>query len=130
MSDEPPPKIGVNDVLRFGLELTALVGIVWGLAVVIPVLGVVVGLVGAVVAAILWGLFRSPRARFPLAWPGRVAVETVVMGAGAFGFWAAGVPVFAATFAILAVISGAVTLHHEEHNGPPPRSSGNPPSRG
>jgi len=109
-------RVGPNEVLRLVLELAALLGAGLGASAIAgggwP--GILAGLVVAAVAALLWGLFRSPRARFPLPWPGRLLVEVAVMGAGAIGFAVAGQPVVAIVFGVLAVGSGSVNLVREE----------------
>ena len=106
-----------NLVLRFVLELAALAGIGFGAAALVGaplVLAAVSGLVAVVLAAVVWGLFRSPRARFPLPWPGRLAIELIVMGAGVAGWALASQPIVAVVLGVLAVASGAVNLVHEE----------------
>jgi hypothetical protein len=112
----PTIDIGPNEVLRFVIEMVALVGIGWGTAVLVnvPVLGVFAGIAAAALAAVVWGLFRSPRARFPLPWPGRAAVEVLVLGTGVAGWALAGFPIPAMVGAIVAVVSGIINLIREE----------------
>lgn len=108
--------IGPNLVLRFLLELAALAGIGVGVAhlVLTPVISIIAAVVAVAAAATVWGLFRSPRARFPLPWPGRLHVEVVVMGAGAAGWAIAGLWIVGAALGALEVVSGTINLLAEE----------------
>jgi hypothetical protein len=111
----PPIRIGVNDVLRFFLELFALFSLgYWGyLAWPFPWPGVLFMIGTPLFAAVVWGLFRSPRARFPLDAVGRVFVEVAVMGSAALAWLMIGHPVVAATFAVIATVSGILNLRAE-----------------
>ena len=59
-------------------------------------------------AAVVWGLFRSPKAVFPLDPVGRVAVEVLVMGAAVAAWFMLDFPIVGVVFAIVAAISGVV----------------------
>ncbi|HEX6872097.1 MAG TPA: YrdB family protein [Micromonosporaceae bacterium] len=70
-------------VVRFGLELAVLAALVYaGVVLVSGPLGWLVGLVAALLAAAVWGVFVSPRARIILPTPARLAVEVAVFAAG------------------------------------------------
>jgi hypothetical protein len=70
----------------FLAELAALAGLfVWGLATQ----GWLLGLAAAGVAAVLWGLFAAPKARFPHP-AGRAVVKVAVFGSAVAGLWAVG----------------------------------------
>jgi hypothetical protein len=111
----PTIRIGVNEVLRFFLELFALFSLgYWGyLAWPFPWPGVLFMIATPLFAAVVWGLFRSPRARFPLDAVGRVIVEVAVMGSAVLAWLMIGRPVIAATFAVIAAVSGTLNLRAE-----------------
>ncbi len=99
-----------TNVLRFALELFALFSLgFWGyLAWPFPWPGLLF-LVGApVFAAVVWAMFRSPKAVFPLDIVGRSLVEILVMGAAVAVWFMIGYPVVGVTFGILAAISGVL----------------------
>ncbi|WP_327056541.1 YrdB family protein [Glaciihabitans sp. GrIS 2.15] len=99
-----------TNVLRFALELFALFSLgFWGyLAWPFPWPGLLF-LVGApVFAAVVWAMFRSPKAVFPLDIVGRSLVEIFVMGAAVAVWFMIGYPVVGVTFGILAAISGVL----------------------
>ncbi|WBU36763.1 YrdB family protein [Homoserinibacter sp. YIM 151385] len=119
--------VTAGEVLRLALELAALAGVGMGVAALLaalagPVLSALGGILAALAAAVLWGLFRSPRARFPLPWPGRAAVELLVMGAGVAGWAALGLWPVALGLGVLALASGAVGLVREERGDRSPSS--------
>lgn len=97
-------RIGANDVLRFLLELFALFSLgYWGyLAWPFPWPGVLFMIGAPLFAAVVWGLFRSPKARFPLDPVGRVIVEVAVMGSAALAWWMLDHPIIAIVFAVIA----------------------------
>ena len=100
-----------TNVLRFALELFALFSLgFWGyLAWPFPWPGLLF-LVGApVFAAVVWAMFRSPKAVFPLDIVGRSLVEIFVMGAAVAVWFMISYPVVGITFGILAAISGVLT---------------------
>ena len=116
MSNPPPNiRIGVNEVLRFLLELFALFSLgYWGyLAWPFPWPGALFMVGTPLFAAVVWGLFRSPRARFPLDAFGKIIVEVAVMGSAALAWLMIGHPVIAATFAVVATVSGILNLRAE-----------------
>ncbi|WP_211588653.1 YrdB family protein [Allorhizocola rhizosphaerae] len=66
----------LNALLRFALEITALVVLaVWGWRI-----SVVLATVLPLTAALLWARFVAPKAKWFLPLPGRLAVEAVVFG--------------------------------------------------
>ncbi len=102
--------VGPNDMLGFLLELFALFSLgFWGyLAWPFPWPGVLFLIGTPLFAAIVWGLFRSPKAVFPLDPVGRAAVEILVMGSAAAVWFVLGYPNIGATFAVVAAISGVI----------------------
>lgn len=109
-------RIGPNEVLRFLLELFALFSLgYWGfLAWPFPWPGVVFMIGTPLFAAVVWGLFRSPRAWFPLDAFGRSIVEIAVMGSAALAWAMLGYPVIALVFAVVATVSGILNLQAED----------------
>jgi len=113
--DQPAPiRVGPNDVLRFVLELFAIVSLgIWGfLAWPLP-WNIVVGVGAPAVAILLWALFRSPRAVLHVDAYVKAIVEILVMGAAAFAWWDLGQPVVAIVFAVLATVSGILNGRRE-----------------
>ena len=110
MPGAPAVRLRPTGVLRFCLELFALFSLgFWGyLAWPFPWPGLLF-LVGApTFAAVVWALFRSPKAVFPLDVVGRSLVEIFVMGAAVAVWFMIGYPVVGVTFGILAAISGVL----------------------
>lgn len=103
-------RIVPNDVLRFALELFALFSLgFWGyLAWPFPWPGVLFMIGAPAFAAVVWALFRSPKALFPLDVVGRSLVEIFVMGAAVAVWFMVGYPIVGVIFGIVAAISGVV----------------------
>jgi len=106
--NDPQPRIGPNEVLRFLLELFAFVSLgVWGfLAFPLPWPGLLVGLGAPALAILLWALFVSPKAVFRVDPFGQALVEIAVFTAAAIGWWMLGQPIVAVVFAVVAAVSG------------------------
>jgi Protein of unknown function (DUF2568) len=109
-ANEPQPKVGPNDVLRFILELFAFVTLgIWGFtAFPLPWPGVLIGLGAPALAVLLWALFRSPKAVFHIDPFGQALVEIAVFSAAAIAWWMMGQPVVAVVFAVVAAASGII----------------------
>ena len=90
----------------FLAELAALVALfVWGVATGSWLLG----LAAAFLAALAWGLFAAPKARFPHP-VGRALVKTAVFGSAVVGLWSAGRPGWAWALATFTVVVHALSL--------------------
>lgn len=115
MSEPQNLRIGPNAVVRFFLELFALFSLgYWGyLAWPFPWPGLAFAIGMPLFAAIVWGLFRAPRARFPLEPVGRAIVEIAVMGSAALAWLDLEHPVVALVFAVVAAVSGVLNLRAE-----------------
>jgi hypothetical protein len=111
----PPQRITPNDILRFTLELFALFSLgFWGyLAWPFPLPGVFFMIGTPLFAAIVWALFRSPKAVFPLDPVGRVLVEIFVMGAAVATWFMLGYPIVGLIFGIVAAVSGFINGRRE-----------------
>lgn len=107
--------LGPNAVLRFLLELFALFTLgYWGyLAWPFPWPGALFMIGTPLFAAVVWGLFRSPRAAIPLDLVGRALVEIAIFGSAAIAWAMLGQPIVAVGFALVALVSGIVNLRAE-----------------
>ena len=95
-----------NLAARFVLELCLLAALAYdGLQV-----NVVLAVAAPAVAAIVWGLFVSPKARFPQDRTMWVALQAVLFGAAVAGLGAAGHGLLAAAFAVAVAANLALVL--------------------
>lgn len=107
-------RIGPNDVLRFVLELFAIVSLaIWGFVAWPLPWNIVVGIGAPVLAILLWALFRSPRAVLHVDAYVKALVEILVFGAAAFAWWDLGQPIVAIVFAVVATVSGIINGRRE-----------------
>ena len=108
-------KLHPNDIIRFVLELFALFSLgFWGyLAWPFPWPGILFTIGTPLFAAVVWGLFRSPKAVFPLDPVGRVLVEVLVMGAAVAAWFMLGYWVVGLVFGIVAAVSGFINGRRE-----------------
>jgi Protein of unknown function (DUF2568) len=99
----------------FVAELAALVALfVWGLATQ----GWLLGLAAAGLAAVAWGLFAAPKARYPHP-VGRALVKVAVFGGSVAGLWAAGLVGWAVALACFVVAVHALSLLPSVHSVDP-----------
>jgi hypothetical protein len=113
-NSRPEVRLGVNDVVRFFLEIVAVVSLgVWGFVMWPFPLSLVFGIAAPVVAILLWALFRSPKAVFEIDPFGKALVEIVVMAGATFAWWDMGLPVVAVLFAAVATVSGVINGRKE-----------------
>jgi hypothetical protein len=105
------PSTGPNDIVRLLLELFAFVSLgLWGfLAWPLPWPGVLVGILAPALAAVVWALFRSPKAVFRLDPFDKAVVEIFIFGAAAFAWWDLGQIAVAVIFGLVATVSGVVS---------------------
>jgi hypothetical protein len=96
-----------NDVLAFLLELAALAALgYWGFHVGRGVPAkILLGIGAPVLAAVVWGLFAAPRARFTLPLAGVLAVKVLVFGSATVALYTTGRHTLAVTFAIIVTIN-------------------------
>lgn len=111
----PDIRIGPNDALRFLLELFAVFSLgYWGyLAWPFPWPGVLFMIGTPLFAIVVWGLFRSPKAKVPLDPVGRALVEIGVFGSATIAWAMLGQPVVAIVFGVIALVSGIINLRSE-----------------
>jgi len=95
-----------NLAVRFLLELCLLAALAYdGLQ-----LNAALAVVAPAVAAIVWALFASPRARFPLGRLLWVAVQVVLFAAAVAGLAAAGSGVVAVLFGVAVALNLSLVL--------------------
>jgi hypothetical protein len=99
----------LNELLAFVLEVFALFTLaVWGYQEGGGLLlGVLFGTVVAAAAAVLWGAFAAPRARYRVPLSVVLAVKAVVYGSAALALLGLGQPSTAAWFTALVVVNTA-----------------------
>ncbi|WP_327310635.1 DUF2568 domain-containing protein [Streptomyces sp. NBC_01243] len=100
------PWFMVNEAVAFVVELAALAALAWwGSATGGGVAGQLLLGVGApVVAAVVWGMFAAPRARFRPPLVGVLVVKAVVLGCGVYAVHAVGHSVAAVFFGVVVVV--------------------------
>ncbi|RKR75417.1 YrdB family protein [Frondihabitans australicus] len=105
----------VNDVLRFFLELFAFFSLAfWGyMAWPFPWPGLLFLIGLPILAMVVWGLFRSPKAVVQSDPVGKAIVEIAVMGAAVYTWFSLGYPIVCAVFGVLALVSGIVNFRRE-----------------
>ncbi|MEU4078335.1 hypothetical protein DEJ45_02230 [Streptomyces venezuelae] len=106
----PGPLRVLNEGLAFLLELAALAVLArwgWESAEAI-VLRLVLAVAAPAAAAVLWGLFAAPRARFRVPLAVVLAVKALVFGAAALALDTLDGPVWAGCFAAVALVNTAL----------------------
>lgn len=100
----------VNLGLAFLLELAALAAFCWWGFHVSGAnwLNVVLGIGAPVVAAIVWGLFAAPRAKYRLSTVSTFAVKVIVFGAASAALIASGQLVIGVVFAAVVIANTAL----------------------
>ncbi|MEE1772197.1 YrdB family protein [Streptomyces sp. JV185] len=96
-----------NELLAFVVELAALGALAWwgsatGGGVVSRVL---LGVGAPVIAAVVWGMFAAPRARFRPPLVGVLLVKAAVLGCGVYAVHAVGHSGAAAVFGAVVVVN-------------------------
>lgn len=93
--------------LRFILELCLLASLgYWGFhGDRSMLLKIVLGLGTPLIAAIIWGLFLSPKASIPIAQPFPFILELVVFAIAIIALYSAGKPSLAAIFALIYIVN-------------------------
>ena len=110
MTTGPRVSVGPNELLAFLLELAALAILCWwGFATGAGVpASIALGIGAPLVAAVVWGLFAAPLARFSLPRAGILAVKVVVFGGATAALAVLGHPILATVFAVIVVVNLAV----------------------
>lgn len=95
-----------NLAVRFLLELCLLAALAYaGLQV-----NIVLAVIAPLVAAVVWGLFVSPKARVQLSRPLWVGVQVVLFGAAVAGLVASGQGVLGSIFGVAVAVNLALVL--------------------
>jgi hypothetical protein len=99
-----------NEALAFLLEIIALGALAyWGFHVGHGMAAkVALGIGAPVLAAVVWGLFAAPRARFKVPLAAVLVVKALVFGAATAALASTGHPVLAAVFAVVVIANTAV----------------------
>lgn len=102
----------VNLFVRFLLELCSLGALgYWGFVVGgSAFVKILLGIGAPLLAAVVWGLFVSPKATVPLNLPLRLAPEALVFGSATVALFATGHAVLAVSLLIVAVINRILVL--------------------
>lgn len=114
-------KSGANRVVRVLLGLFVLFSLgYWGYyAWPFPLPGILFVIGAPLFAVVVWALFRSPKAIFPLDPVGRVVVEVFLLGSAAIAWLMLGHPLVALAFAVVAVVSGVINARSEVRTDTP-----------
>ncbi|MEU6164459.1 YrdB family protein [Streptomyces tanashiensis] len=106
----PAPLHVFNEGLAFLLELAALAVLArWGWeSAENTALRLLLAIAAPGLAAVVWGLFAAPRARFPVPPAGVLLVKALVFGAAAVALHALDRPVWAVSFAAVALVNTAL----------------------
>lgn len=101
----------VNEAVAFVLEVLVLVALcAWGLSTGHGPEPIVLGIGAPAVAAVIWGLFAAPRAKFPLPLAGTLAVKAVVFAAAVAALISLGLPVLAVALALVLIANTTVAV--------------------
>jgi hypothetical protein len=101
-----------NLALRFFLEVAALVALsYWGFqAGSSDVAHWVLGIGAPLLAAVVWGLFIAPRARYRVSDPVWIALQVVILGAATVALLAAGKTSPAIVFVALLIVNAVLMI--------------------
>lgn len=115
----PRPLYLLNELLAFLLELLALGALAWWGGSHDPLaLALVLGIAAPVAAAVLWGAFAAPRARYPLPTAGVLAVKALVFGAALFALRGLGHGGLALVAGVVVVLNTGLATHQRARQSP------------
>jgi hypothetical protein len=106
-----PPKLhAANEALAFLLELAMLAGLTWWGATQdgSVISRVLLAVAAPLAAAIVWGLFAAPRARFRMPVAGVLVVKAVVFVVTALAVYAAGLHLVAMVVGATALLNAGI----------------------
>jgi Protein of unknown function (DUF2568) len=97
----------INLGLRFLLEVCALTALgYWGFKAGQGIfLKIVLGIGTPLLAAVIWGMFGSPKAPYKVSAPVELLLEVLIYGGAAFALYATGKNSLAVTFIFVVVIN-------------------------
>jgi hypothetical protein len=112
---------GVTLTVRFLCELAMLAALAfWGFRVGDGIWAWVLGVGAPLLAAVVWGAWVAPKARWPVPIPTRIAVELVLFGAAVGALAMAGQPLAAVVLALAALTSSLLNAAQERQAGDSP----------
>jgi hypothetical protein len=102
--------IAINLVIRFLVELAGLGGLaVWGAQATSNGVGqVVLAIAAPLAAAGIWGVWSAPKATRRLPGTGLLGLELALLAAAVAAIADAGYTLYAASFAVVAIVNGAI----------------------
>ena len=107
-------QIGIVDGLRFLCEVFAIVTLgIWGFVTFPFWLNIVVGIGAPVLAIVLWGLFRAPKAVLAVDPFVKALVEIVVMGTAAYAWADMRQWIIFGVFTLVALATGLIVNRRE-----------------
>ncbi len=122
----PPRLFAANEVLAFLVEIMALVILAdWGWHHGEPSRTRLLQAIGApLLAAVVWGMFAAPRARFAVPLAAQLTVKALVFGAAVWALLDLRLPALAVLFALVVTVNtvaGTVWQRRGYTLMPPPR---------
>jgi hypothetical protein len=115
---------GVTLAVRFLCELAMLAALAyWGFTVGDGIGAWVLGVGAPLLAAVVWGAWVAPKARWPVPMPVRVVIELVLFGAAVGGLAVAGQPVLAVVLGIAALVTSLLNASQERQASDRPPDS-------
>jgi Protein of unknown function (DUF2568) len=110
---------GVTLTVRFLCELAMLAALaLWGFGAGDGLWAWLAGLGAPLLAALVWGAFVAPRARWPVPAPVRVAIELVLFVAAAAALGAAGQQPAAMVLGVAGIATSLLNEAQERREGP------------
>lgn len=99
--------MGINLALRFLLEVAALIAVgYWGFQTGKgPFFKFLLGLGAPIMIAVVWGMYGSPAAPYPVQGILRLLLEFLIFGLAALTLYFAGHPTLAVLFGVLVIIN-------------------------
>jgi hypothetical protein len=105
---------GVTLTVRFLCELAMLAALAyWGFIVGDGIGAWVLGVGAPLVAAVVWGAWVAPKARWPVPIPVRVVIELVLFGVAVGALAVAGQPVLAVVLGVAALVTSLLNASQE-----------------
>jgi uncharacterized protein DUF2568 len=92
----------------------------WGFRVGDGVGAWALGIGAPLLAAVVWGAFVAPKARWPVSIPVRLVIELALFGAAAVALAAAGQPLPALALGVAALASSLLNASQERRTGMDP----------
>jgi hypothetical protein len=109
---------GLTLTVRFLCELAMLAALgYWGFTVADGIGAWVLGLGAPLAAAVVWGAWVAPKARWPVPIQTRVVIELVLFGAAAGALAVAGQPMLAVVLGVAALATSLLNASQERQAG-------------